>query len=156
MLFPHKNISIVITQNAIVYKKLFAVIMFPPKNTSLIPVTKYVNGVHCITCNIIGCSLSMSKFHIIGVNQKNSCINIPSKFEKSGTNVVTADVNLVNAIKKQYAENIIYININILGKNPYIALTIIDIIIKNNDTKLLDINDIIGIASIGNTTFFTK
>ena len=132
------------------------IILSPPKNTSLIPVTKYVNGVHCTIFNISGLPANMLKFHITGVNQKNSCINIASKFEKSGTNVVIADVNLVNAIKKQYAENIMYISISMFGVKPYIALTTIDIIIKNIDTKLLDISDITGIASIGNTTFFTK
>lgn len=130
--------------------------MSPPKNTSLIPVTKYVNGIHCTSVNIVSCPLNIPKFQIIGVNQKNSCIKIPSKLEKSGTNVVIADVSLVNAIIKQYAENSMYISISTFGKNPYIALTTIDIKIKNIDTKLLDIIDIIGIVSTGNTTFFTK
>ena len=89
---------IVINQNAIVYIPPLSVIIFPPRNTFLIPVTKYANGEHCMIFNINGCSANIVKFHIIGVNQKNSCIRIANKFEKSGTNVVTADVNLVNAI----------------------------------------------------------
>ena len=85
--------------------------MFSPINTCLNAVTKYVNGMHCINFSIKVCSCSILKFHITGVNQKNSCINIPNKLEKSGTTVVTADVNLVNAIIKQYTAKITYINL---------------------------------------------
>ena len=39
----------------------------------------------------------MLKFHITGVNQKNSCIPILNKLAKSGTIVVIAEVNLVKS-----------------------------------------------------------
>ena len=63
----------------------------------------------------IGCSATILKFHTIGVNQKHNCIIIPSACSKSGTNVVSADVNLVTARIKQLAANIIYISINRFG-----------------------------------------
>ena len=80
------------------------------------------------------------------MNQKNSCIAIPSKFEKSGTTVTIADVNLVNASIKQYVANIIYKSISTFGIYPNIIQTIIVIIIKNIDTKLDATIDIAGIS----------
>ena len=94
--------NIVIIQNAMVYTPYPAVMMFPSINTSLKAVTKYVKGIHCIIFNMVGWLASIDKFHTIGVNQKNICIAIDSKLEKSGTNVVIADVNLVKAIIKAY------------------------------------------------------
>ena len=125
-------------------------------NTCLNAVTKYVNGVHCIIFKITGCPVNIDKFHITGVNQKNSCINIPNKFEKSGTTVVIADVNLVNAIIKQNVAIKTYISNNILGVYLYIRHNITAIAIKNNPTKLDATIEIAGIVSTGNTTFFTR
>ena len=98
----------------------------------------------------------MLKFHIIGVNQKNSCIAIPSKFPKSGTIVVIADVNLAKAITKQYIANIIYINVNIFGGRLNTIHTPTETKNKNIPTKLDATIDMLGITSTGNTTFFTK
>ena len=50
---------------------------------------------------------SIDKFHIIGVNQKNSCIKTLINCVKSGTSVATAEVKRESAIIKQYAANII-------------------------------------------------
>ena len=47
------------------------------------------------------------RFHIIGVNHINNWITIVKNCAKSGTIVVSADVNLVSAIIKQNAQNII-------------------------------------------------
>lgn len=96
---------------------------------------------------------TIDKFQTTGVAQKHSCIIIDNRFEKSGTNVDRADVNLVIAIKKQYTANIIYIIINIFGKNPNIVHTTVAIKNKNIATNEFDNKDIIGIVSIGNTTF---
>ena len=65
----------------------------------------------------------MFKFHIIGVNQKNICIIIFNNCEKSGNTVTTADINLVNAIIKQYAATNEYNKINKFGKYPKHELT---------------------------------
>ena len=105
---------------------------------------------------MVGFCAIIDKFQTTGVDQKNSCITIPNKLEKSGTNVDTADVNLVNAIKKQYVANIIYIIISMFGINPYIIQIPLAITKRKIETNELPINDNIGIISIGNTTFFTK
>ena len=84
------------------------------------------------------------------------CIIIDSKLEKSGTNVVTAEVNLVNAITKIYAAIITYKRHSTFGIYPHIPHTIVAIKNKNNDTTLFPTIEIIGITSTGNTTFFTK
>ena len=47
-------------------------------------------------------------------------------------------------------------NCNILGKKLNIPHTITAMAIKNSETKEFAINDITGITSTGNTTFFTK
>ena len=125
-------------------------------NACLAAVTRYVNGMHCNNLWIVGCPATICKFQTIGVNQKNICITIFSNCEKSGINVVTAEVNLVNAMIKQYAANSAYNNISKLGKYPKNALTTIDIINKNIETNAEDIIDITGIVSTGNTTFFTR
>ena len=106
--------------------------------------------------SIVGWSASLVKLQTTGVAQKNNCINIPNKFEKSGTNVVIADVNLVNAMINAYVAKIMYKTIHTFGINLKAIHTAVAIINKNIDTKLLPINDIIGIASTGNITFFTK
>ena len=124
--------------------------------TSAIADTKYVNGIHLRTLDIIKCPDTICKSHTIGVNQKNNCINILSNCEKSGNTVTIADVNLVKAIIKQYAANIEYININGFGIYPNTELTTIAIINKNNDTNDDATVEIKGITSTGNTTFLTK
>ena len=133
-----------------------AVIIFPPINACLNAVTKYENGIHCIIFNIVGCSVNLVTLQTTGVAQKNSCINIPNKLEKSGTSVVSADVNLVNAIINAYNANITYIIINKLGIYPNNVHITVATNSKNIDTNALPISDIIGITSTGNTTFFTK
>ena len=130
--------------------------MFPPINACLNPVTNYVNGMYCIIFNNVGWFASNVKLQTTGVAQKNSCINIPSKFEKSGTSVVIADVSLVNAIINAYVAKIIYTTANKFGMNLNKIHTIVATTNKNIDTKLLPINDITGITSTGNITFFTK
>lgn len=134
------------------------VIMFPFElmNASLSPVTRYVNGMHFIALVIVWCIAIWLRFHTTGVNQKNSCIIIPSKFVKSGTSVDSADVNLVTASKNAYAEIIIYSTCNTFGTNPYAIHVIVAIINKNRATNELAISEIIGMMSTGNTTFFTK
>ena len=57
---------------------------------SLIPVTKYANGLHIIIFLTTSCWFNIFKFHTIGVNQKNNCITIPNNCAKSGTSVVNA------------------------------------------------------------------
>ena len=51
---------------------------------------------------------------------------------KSGTKVVSADVNLVNAIINANAQKTIYITFNKFGKNPKTDDASIAIKIKNN------------------------
>lgn len=135
-----------------------SVIIFPPKNTCLKPVTKYEKGINFTMCNnnppltpeII------EIFHNIGVNQNISCIITDSNCEKSGTNVHIADVNLVNATIKSKAEITKYINIKIFKTYPNIRQIATVIIKRNIDTILEEIIEITGITSTGNTTFFTK
>ena len=83
-------------------------------------------------------------------------IRIFNNCAKSGTIVVNADVNLVNAIIKTIAQNKIYNTFKKLGTYPNIDDTTIAIHIKNIPIKLDEVNDITGIISTGNTTFFTK
>ena len=136
--------------------RLFAVIISPPIKACLNAVTKYENGIHCIIFNISSWFASLDKFHTTGVAQKNSCITIVSKFEKSGTKVVNADVNLVNAIIKAYSANITYNISSIFCIYPNIAHTTIAIANKNIATNAFANIEIIGIISTGKTTFFTK
>lgn len=118
------------------------------------PSIKYVNGKALKSTQSL--PWIMLKFQTIGENHINNCIKIVNNCAKSGTKVVSADVNLVNAIINANAQKTIYITFNKFGKYPKTDDASIAIKIKNNPIKLDDVSDIIGIISTGNTTFFTK
>ena len=118
MWFPQKNKNIVINQKIIVYIPWPAVIILPfPIKACLNAVTKYVNGKHCNILRTVWCSAIIVSPHTTGVAQKNSCITIDNRLEKSGTNVVIADVNLVNDIIKAFRDLGYLVEEDMLGKH---------------------------------------
>ena len=109
-----------------VYKKLCSVIIVEVDvNACLKPSTKYVNG-NALNSPDTG-PFIMFRFQIIGVNHIHNCITIFNNCEKSGTSVVSAEVNLVNAIIKQNAQKTIYNIFNKLGKYPNAVAAIVAI-----------------------------
>ena len=73
----------------------------------IVPLGADVHVGHAENVEVNGCHFhNFNNWHNIEFNGCYNFRSIDNKFEKSGTNVVTAEVNLVNAIMNAYAATI--------------------------------------------------